>query len=72
MGKYRIFYDVEEKSASGPREGDRMEGTQPFVPTRKGASGLKIVELTTIAPALAELLDLAGEEPLMPQNVRRA
>jgi hypothetical protein len=26
---------------------------------------LKIVELTTIAPALAELLDLAGEETLI-------
>ena len=26
---------------------------------------MKIVELTAIAPALAELLDLAGEEPLI-------
>jgi mRNA-degrading endonuclease RelE of RelBE toxin-antitoxin system len=63
VGIYRIFYDVEEESATVR---GAISGRNTTVCSYAARSiCLKLVELTTIAPALAELLDLAGEDTLI-------
>jgi len=65
IGKYRVFYDVDEQAQTVKNRSDWLQGGKPFVYTWQGVRFMKTVHVSTKAKTVTRLLKKAKKGGLI-------